>query len=357
MQSDVLLEIKDLHVEFSTREGTVQAVNGMNLTVHRGETVGLVGESGCGKSVTARAILGLVPSPGKVTGGKVYYYPPNSSNAGTHPGPGIELTALHPESERMRGVRWREIAMIFQEPMTSFSPVHTIGNQIAEVVRLHQGVGKKAAWDRTVEMLDVVGIPNARRRAHAYPFELSGGMRQRAMIAMALSCNPSLLIADEPTTAIDVTIQAQILDLLKSLQAEFGMAILIITHNLGIVASMAHRVSVMYMGKVIESAHMTELFDSPKHPYTLGLLQSVPPIDGERVTRLSTIKGNVPNPYLRVPGCTFHPRCPDFMPGVCDVSEPKPITVGIDHEASCFLYSPNSESPALEAAGGDLDDE
>lgn len=341
MQQDKLLTIQDLHVHFQTREGTVRALNGVDMTLYRGETLGLVGESGCGKSMTARAILRMVPYPGRIVKGDIHLYRKTDSDVED-----IDLTALHEDGEEIRHIRGRDISMIFQEPMTSLSPVHTIGNQIIEAIRLHQGLNAQEARARAVEMLDLVGIPDANARVDAYPFELSGGMRQRAMIAMALSCNPSLLIADEPTTALDVTIQAQILELIVRLQEQFQMTVLMITHNLGVVAAMAHRVAVMYLGRIVEQASVDDIFHDPKHPYTQALLKSVPKVGEKTGQRLWAIEGNVPDPFVQIPGCPFHPRCHQFMPGVCDRQVPQPTTVGPDHMVSCLLYSQNVESAA-----------
>lgn len=341
-QDDILLEVEDLHVHFTTREGTVWALRGVDLTLRRGETLGLVGESGCGKSMTARAILNMVPKPGVISKGKVTFYRAGE-NGGTTATP-IEVTKLHPQSREVRQIRGGDIAMIFQEPMTSLSPVHTVGRQIMEAVKLHQGLSKKAAKERAVEMLDLVGIPDAKNRVDTYPFELSGGMRQRAMIAMALSCNPSLLIADEPTTALDVTIQAQILELLQRLQEHFNMTILMITHNLGVVAALAHRVAVMYFGQVVEEGTAVQIFDEPKHPYTQGLLMSVPKVGEKSGKRLWAIKGSVPDPSSAFQGCAFHPRCHEFMPGICDVRTPDFITLANRQKSRCWLHSDDEET-------------
>lgn len=326
---DELLKVKNLHVEFKSREGMVRALRGVDLTIYQGETLGLVGESGCGKSMTARAILNMIPEPGCIAEGSVKLYRQQEE---------IELNKLSPDGEKIRRIRGKDIAMIFQEPMTSLSTVYTIGNQIIEAITLHQKLGQKEARERATEMLSLVGIPDAKRRLDTYPFQLSGGMRQRVMIAMALSCNPSLLIADEPTTALDVTIQAQILELLQRLQEEFRMSILLITHNLGVVAAISHRVAVMYLGQVIEESSTELLFENPKHPYTQGLLRSVPKVGEKAKEKLWAIKGNVPNPYFKVSGCPFHPRCPEFMPGICENNVPVLTEVAVDHKASCFLY-------------------
>ncbi len=339
MNNDLLLDIKDLQVEFKSREGTVRALDGIDFQVRRGETIGIVGESGCGKSVTARSIMQLIPNPGKMVAGTIVLHRRQGERTET-----VAIHSLAPDSEEMRRIRGKEISMIFQEPMVSFSPVHTIGNQIIETIQLHTGMDDKQALERAVEMLHVVGIPNPSKRVHVYPFELSGGMRQRAMIAMALSCNPSLLIADEPTTALDVTVQAQILDLLNRLQQEYGMTIMLITHNLGVVASMARRMVVMYLGQVVEEGTSVQIFDDPKHPYTRGLLKSVPNVGHKTGRRLWAVKGSVPSPYTIVSGCRFHPRCPDVMPGLCDQKEPATVLLDNGQKVKCFLYDDQKTS-------------
>jgi oligopeptide/dipeptide ABC transporter ATP-binding protein len=301
MPARTILQVEDLQTHFFTAIGTVRAVDGVSYSLKAGETLGVVGESGCGKSVTALSILRLVASPpGRIVGGAVRFQGKNL----------LELS--EPEMERIRG---NEISMIFQEPMTSLNPLYTVGHQIAEAVALHQGLGKSEAWERAVEMLRRVSIPEPERRAHAYPHQLSGGMRQRVMIAMALSCNPKVLIADEPTTALDVTIQAQILDLMRELRETTGTAIVLITHDMGVVAENADRVVVMYAGRKVEEAPAAELFDNPAHPYTKGLLGSIPHLDsaaknGGRRERLNEIKGMVPSLFNLPPGCSFAPRCP-----------------------------------------------
>ena len=308
MAADALLEVEDLRVNFYLNEGTVHAVDGVSFTIPRGKTLGVVGESGCGKSVTARAILNMVKYPGRIEGGSIRYY--------GDPQRPVEISSQAPRGEAMRHIRWGEIAMIFQEPMTSLSPVHTIGNQMVEAIRLHEKVGKKEAEARSVELFQRVGLPRPERLLERYRHELSGGMRQRVMIAMALSCNPKLLIADEPTTALDVTTQAQILDLMKSLQEEYGMAIMFITHDLGVIAQVADEVVVMYLGKEVELTDVDKIFYGAAHPYTQALLRSIPRHD-QSVDRLETIKGAVPDP-TRVPaGCAFHPRCPHYKPKAC----------------------------------------
>ena len=330
-----LIEVRDVKVYFFLDEGTVRAVEGVSFDIERGKTLGVVGESGCGKSVTSQAIMQIVPSPGKIVDGDIFYYrysPDGSSER-------IEITKLDPRGTEIRSIRGNEIAKIFQEPMTSLSPVHTIGNQIMEAIILHQEVDKAAARDRAIEMLDHVGLPQPAQRIDYYPHQLSGGMRQRAMIAMALSCNPSLLIADEPTTALDVTTEAQILELMKGLQQEFGMAIMFITHNLGVIAEMADDVVVMYLGKEVELAPVDDAFYNPYHPYTRDLLRSIPRIGRKSSERLHTITGSVPDPYNVPKGCPYHPRCRDFMSGKCDVDQEIPFfEVGPNHQVRCWLY-------------------
>ncbi|MEZ4637811.1 MAG: ABC transporter ATP-binding protein [Caldilineaceae bacterium] len=339
MTNDVLLDVKDLRTYFFLDEGTVRAVDGVDFTVHRGKTLGVVGESGCGKSVTARAILSIVPRPGKIVDGQILLHKREDRNAQSETV--IDLAALRPTGGEIRSIRGAEISMVFQEPMTSFSPVHTIGTQILEPIMLHQNVTKTEARQIAIDMLRRCGLPRADHVIDQYPWELSGGMRQRAMIARALVCRPSLLIADEPTTALDVTTETQILELMKDLQRELGMAILFITHDLGVVAEMADEVIVMYLGKVVEQADVVSLFHDAKHPYTQALLRSIPTIEKIRRHRLDTIEGMVPDPYNVPSGCPFHPRCPEFMPGKCDVIEPPVYKTGDGHLARCLLYEGN----------------
>jgi oligopeptide/dipeptide ABC transporter ATP-binding protein len=305
--SEPLIEVKNLQVNFYLTQATVRAVDGVSFSIPKGKTLGIVGESGCGKSVTARAILNMVKQPGRIDGGSITYY--------SQRGP-IEITQHSPKSETMRKLRWGEIAMIFQEPMTSLSPVHTIGNQMVEAIRLHTQASHKEAEERSVALFKRVGLPRPESLLKRYRHELSGGMRQRVMIAMALSCNPKLLIADEPTTALDVTTQAQILDLMKSLQEEYGMAIMFITHDLGVIAQMADEVVVMYLGKEVEVASVDALFYNASHPYTQALMRSIPRHD-QVVERLETIKGAVPDPTAVPKGCAFHPRCSYYLPEAC----------------------------------------
>jgi peptide/nickel transport system ATP-binding protein len=320
-----LLEVEDLKVYFDTEDGVLHAVDGVSFGIGRGETLGVVGESGCGKSVTAMTIMRLLPMPpGRIAGGSVRWQ-------------GKDL--VQADDATIRSVRAREIAMIFQEPMTSLNPVYSVGEQIAEVVRLHQGLNRKAALDRAAEMLKLVHIPNAVRRINDYPHQFSGGMRQRVMIAMALSCNPQLLIADEPTTALDVTIQAQILDLLNELKEKLGMSVMLITHAMGVVAETAQRVVVMYAGKVVEEATAEQLFRDPQHPYTQGLIRSIPRIDtaATQKPRLETIKGTVPKLIQPPPGCRFAPRCA-FAKDECRATDPPLIETSPGHRVACVLY-------------------
>jgi oligopeptide/dipeptide ABC transporter ATP-binding protein len=330
-----LVEVRDVKVYFFLDEGTVHAVEGVTFDIARGKTLGVVGESGCGKSVTSQAIMRIVPSPGEIVGGDIFYYryePDGSVEK-------VELTKLDARGSEIRSIRGNEIAKIFQEPMTSLSPVHTIGNQIMEAITLHQRVGREEAREKAIEMLSLVGLPQPQQRIDYYAHQLSGGMRQRAMIAMALSCHPSLLIADEPTTALDVTTEAQILELMKGLQEEFGMAIMFITHNLGVIAEMCDDVVVMYLGKEVELASVDETFYEPYHPYTRDLLRSIPRIGVKANVRLHTISGSVPDPYNIPQGCPYHPRCPDFMPGKCDADREIPFfEIKANHWARCLLY-------------------
>jgi peptide/nickel transport system ATP-binding protein/oligopeptide transport system ATP-binding protein len=315
-----LLEVHNLRTHFHTDRGLFRAVDGISFGVGRGRTVGLVGESGCGKSVTSLSVMGLVASPpGKVEADAILFE-------------GRDILSL-PASER-RKLRGSRMSMIFQEPMTSLNPVHTVGQQIIEGVLEHTDLSAKAARDRAIEMLELVRIPSAASRIDDYPHQMSGGMRQRVMIAMALACDPKLLIADEPTTALDVTIQAQILELLKDLQQRLGMAVLIITHDLGVIAEVADEVVVMYAGKIIESAPVRDIFGDPQHPYTIGLLGSIPRLDGER-ERLSTIEGTVPSPNRQPKGCRFAPRCP-FADRRCHEEPPPLRTMGADHAVACW---------------------
>jgi len=319
---DYLLRVEDLRTTFYTDEAVIHAVDGVSFNVRPGEVVGLVGESGCGKSVVSLSIMRLIKyPPGKIEGGRVYLN---------------EQDLFKFEEKEMRRIRGNDIAMIFQEPMTSFNPVYKIGDQVSETIRLHQGLDKAAAWQEAAKMLELVGIPRPYEIINEYPHQLSGGMRQRAMIAMALSCNPKLLIADEPTTALDVTIQAQILELMKDLKEKINTAIIFITHDLGVIAEIAQHVVVMYSGKIVENTDVKRLFNEPLHPYTAGLIRSKPKLEEEKEV-LEYIPGTVPNPMEMPQGCAFHPRCPEVMDICCrempDLLEPKPR-----HLVRCWLY-------------------
>ena len=322
-----LLDIRDLKTYFHTDDGVVRAVDGVSLSIAPEKTLGVVGESGCGKSITAFSTMRLIPSPpGKIEHGQILFHKDPESDP-------IDLTQLNPKGTQMRDIRGNDIAMIFQEPMTSLSPVHTVGNQISEAIMLHQSTDKKEARERAIDALNKVRLPRPDRQVDAYPHELSGGMRQRAMIAMALSCNPSLLIADEPTTALDVTVQAQILDLMRHLQSDIGMAIMLITHDLGVVASMADYVAVMYLGKIVEYADTRTVFKNPRHPYTMGLLNSIPQVGQKR--RLVPIEGTIPDPFEIPQGCAFAPRCPHAMDKCRE--EPQLLEIESGHRVSCWL--------------------
>jgi peptide/nickel transport system ATP-binding protein len=353
---DVLIDVRDLRIRFDVRDGIVNAVDGANFTIRRGRTLGVIGESGCGKSMTAKAIMNMVPRPGVMTG-EVTLYRKVRQN-GSEITEEVRIDQLDKDGEKIRQIRGGTITMIFQEPMSSLTPVFTAGFHIMEAVNLHRylpvetigdtmirnieekrGVSKEEAREIAVDMLRKVGLPNAAQRVDTYPHQLSGGQRQRVMIAIALSTHPDLLIADEPTTALDVSIEAQILDLMRDLQETTDMAILFITHNMGVIAEMADEMVVMYMGKEVEEGSVIDIFENPKHPYTRLLLASIPEI-GEKKDQLATIKGMVPSPFNLPPGCVFHPRCPDFMPGKCDVIPPKLATVAENQNARCLLYDP-----------------
>jgi len=337
----LLLEVERLRTYFFLDEGTVRAVDGADFEVRRGQTLGVVGESGCGKSVTAQSILRIVPPPGRIVEGEIVFHRPlqGDGSSVTEIVDLVDLTALDPRGREIRRIRGAEIAMVFQEPMTSLSPVHTIGDQIMEAITLHQEVSQAEAREIAIDMLERVGMPKPSQTIDSYPYQLSGGMRQRGMIAMALSCHPSLLMADEPTTALDVTTEAQILELMRGLQEELGMAIMYITHDLGVIAEMSEEVIVMYLGKVVERADVDSLFHEPQHPYTRALLKSIPRIGRKSRQRLEVIKGMVPDPYAIPRGCTFHPRCPEFIPGLCDREEPPWAQLGPGHRARCHLYA------------------
>lgn len=324
--SEILLEVVGLKTYFRSEQGLIKAVDDVSFDLRKGETLGIVGESGCGKSVMSLSIMQLVPRPGgKIVSGRITYYKDDTP---------IDITSLDPRGPKMRSIRGNDMSMIFQDPMTSLNPVYSIGNQIMEAIRLHQGVGRSEARERAIDMLRSVGIAAPERRIDEYPHQLSGGMRQRAMIAMALSCNPSLLIADEPTTALDVTIQSQILELLMQLQEQSTMSTIVITHDLGVIAEMARRVIVMYAGKFVEQADTDSIFYNPCHPYTRGLLSSIPRIGNKE--RLVPIAGSIPDLADLPPGCYFAPRCP-HAENRCRQEEPPMYRVGDDHYAKCWL--------------------
>jgi peptide/nickel transport system ATP-binding protein len=343
-QQKPLLSVRNLKTYFPQDEGTVKAVDGTTFDLFPGHTLGIVGESGCGKSITARSILRIIDRPGRIVEGEILFRRQKMGNGATNDDV-VDLSQLDPNGKEMRAIRGAEIALVFQEPMSSFSPVHTVGDQIIEAIVLHRQVGHREARQQAIAMLHQVGIPLPEQRIDQLSNQLSGGLRQRAMIAMALSCNPTLLIADEPTTALDVTTQAQILDLLRRLQREYGMAIMLITHDLGVIAEMADVVVVMYLGRVVEQAPVDEIFYAPKHPYTQALLRSIPRLHSESRARLASITGSVPHPYNRPTGCPFHPRCPAFMPGICDQREPHLQAAGEHHLVSCFLYEDGEARP------------
>ncbi len=326
-QAETILEIKDLCVEFQTVEGTVHAVDHLNYTLHKGEKLGIVGESGSGKSVSSLGMLQLIPNPpGRITGGEILYH-------------GKDLVKA--SEKEMQKIRGNEISMIFQEPMTSLNPIIKCGSQIAESLRLHRGMKKKEAMEEAVRMMRSVGIANPEVRAYEYPHQMSGGMRQRVMIAMALACQPQILIADEPTTALDVTIQAQILDLIRDLNESLGTSVVFITHDLGVVSELCDTVIVMYTGHIVEQAPVKELFESPKHPYTKGLLHAIPRITKER-DPLETIEGMVPNPTERIEGCSFSPRCP-YATAQCRKAEPPVTELAGGRLVRCWQYSEEKE--------------
>ena len=333
MNQDTLLEVKDLYICVEADGHSLPIVENVSLSLNGGEILALVGESGCGKSVTAQSFMQLLPKPLKIESGEIKL---NSRKQGRM----IDITSLDPRSAKIRKIRGNEIAMIFQEPMSSFSPLHTIGNQLMEVVRIHRKTSKPEAKEIVVGMLDKVGIPGAARVVDQYPHELSGGMRQRAMIAKALSCNPTLLIADEPTTALDVTIQAQVLTLMHGLQSEFGMAIIFITHDLGVVAQVADRVAIMYLGNIIEQGSAREILKNPKHPYTVNLIEAVPRLGRvEERKSLIPIQGSVPSLYDRPVGCPFVTRCTRVIDNRCEEAMPSLISMSSDHQVACFRHN------------------
>jgi len=337
LNDDELIRITNLKVSFPLDEGIVQALDGIDISIKKGKVIGVVGESGCGKSITARSILRIIPPPGRIDEGEILV----RSNIGATEGEEtiIDLAKIDEDSDILGQIRGGQISMIFQEPMTSFSSYHTIGDQISEAAIVHQTADKHEAYELAIKMLDRVGIPNAATRVKQYPHEFSGGMRQRAMIAMAMICNPSLLIADEPTTSLDVTIQAQMLELMRDLRTEFSSSIMFITHNLGVIAQIADEVYIMYLGKIVEKGLVKDIFHDPKHPYTVNLLQAIPKITGTAKERLVAIEGSVPSPFERPSGCTFHPRCDRMIKGVCESQVPVNTNITNDHQVSCHLYN------------------
>ena len=329
------LSVVDLKAHYLTADGTVKAVDGVSFEIYPGQTLGIVGESGCGKTTVGRSILQVLDTPGEIVDGEVLWR--------RQPEDGedyiVDVAWEQRDSQEMRSIRGNEVALIFQEPMASFSPIHTVWNQMVEMIMLHNDISKEEAGQRAIELLRMVGIPDPEQRVNQLSFQLSGGMRQRAMIAMAISCNPKLLIADEPTTAQDVTTQAQILDLLRKIQKEQETAILLITHDLGVIAEMCDNVVVMYLGRGVETGSVDEIFHDPKHPYTQALLRSIPSVQVKGQHRLPTITGSVPHPFRRPPGCPFHPRCAAFMEGICDAHEPQFLPIeGTKQHVRCFLH-------------------
>ena len=334
-QAPSIIDVDDLSVHFHVDEGRLKAVDRVSFTIAERQMFGLIGESGCGKTVTAQSLMRLVPTPGQIVGGSINFF----GEAGGK----TDLAQLDESGSEIRAIRGNEIAMVFQEPMSSLSPIHSIGNQLMEAVRLHVTRNRREAYEIALEMLDLVGIPNPVQRMGEYPHHFSGGMRQRVMIAMALSCQPRLLIADEPTTALDVTVQAQILDLIAQSQAQFNMAVLYITHDLGIIAEICDKVAVMYLGQIVEHGSVRDIFHNPLHPYTRRLLASTPRI-GQRTSRLLTIEGTVPTPIDLPIACGFCARCPDRMDGSCDVAMPALVEIEDNHFARCFLHDERQEA-------------
>ena len=342
--AEPILSVRDLHTHFFPNEGVVRAVDGTSFDLFPGRTLGIVGESGCGKSVTARSILRIVERPGRIISGEIILRRADGRT--------VDLVSLPSDGAEMRAIRGGEIGLVFQEPMSSLSAFHTVGNQLIEAIRLHSTLSKRAARARAIELLAMVGIPRASQRVDAYSFELSGGLRQRVMIALALAAEPRILIADEPTTALDVTTQAQILELIRRLQKERGLAVILITHDMGVIAEMTDDVVVMYLGHEAEKGPVDAIFHAPRHPYTRALLRSIPSVLAEPRARLATIAGSIPHPYARPTGCPIHPRCPDAIPGVCEKSFPEELAIAERHDVACHLYTtadavtPRAEVPA-----------
>lgn len=337
MRSDVLLDVRDLHITLDFDGDDIPVVEGVDFELSAGKVLALVGESGCGKSITSQSLLRLLPRELRISSGEIAF----RSNSSEVP---IDLVPLKRDGKQIRTIRGNKMAMIFQEPMSSFSLIHTIGDQIGEVIRLHLKLSKKETRIRVIELLESVGIPDPERAVDQYPYDFSGGMRQRAMIAKALSCNPSVLIADEPTTALDVTIQAQILELMRRLKHDTGMSMIFITHDLGVVAQIADDVAIMYMGRIVEKGPVGEIFNNPQHPYTISLLKAIPRLgDLSARRKLASIQGSVPSLFERPAGCAFHPRCGAFMAGRCDTQFPPPTMPSPQHEVRCFLHAAGSE--------------
>ena len=324
-----LLEINNLKIHFTTELGTVKAINNVNLEVYPGQSLGIAGESGCGKSVTVQSILSLLPPSGEIKSGEIIYRDKNGNTQ--------DIAKMDPNGERIRQIRGGEISMVFQEPMTAFSPVHTMSNQIMENILLHEDITKTQARERVVELFRRVGISNPEQRIDEYSFNFSGGMRQRAMIAMALACNPRVLIADEPTTALDVTIQAQVLNLIKKMQQDFNLTLILITHDLGVISHMSNYLYVMYLGYVVEEGKTRELFENPSHPYTRDMIKSIPKVQGTE-GKLASIEGSVPDSYTLPSGCPFHPRCRDYLGDICKNRVPEMTEIEAPHRAACFKY-------------------
>src|SRR5579864_828598 len=329
--AEPILSVRDLHTHFFPNEGVVRAVDGTSFDLFPGRTLGIVGESGCGKSVTARSILRIVERPGRIVSGEILLRRAD--------GRSVDLVKLASDGTEMRAIRGGEIGLVFQEPMSSLSAFHTVGNQLIEAIRLHSTLSKRAARARAIELLAMVGIPRPAQRVDAYSFELSGGLRQRVMIALALAAEPHVLIADEPTTALDVTTQAQILELIGRLQQERDLAVILITHDMGVIAEMTDDVVVMYLGHEVEKGPVDAIFHRPRHPYTRSLLRSIPSVLAEPRARLATISGSIPHPLARPPGCPFHPRCPSAIPNRCNADVPVEVALGVDHVTACHLYA------------------
>jgi len=330
--SEPILSVRNLRTHFPTREGVVRAVDGVSFDLHAGRTLGIVGESGCGKSVMTRSILRILDPPGRIVEGRITL----AFADGRAP---VDLAQLADDGEEIRKIRGKEIALIFQEPMASFSQYYTVGDQILEAIRLHSSASKAQAREQAIGMLRQVGIPNPERRVDEYPFQLSGGLRQRVIIAMALACNPRVLIADEPTTALDVTTQAQVLELLRELRARENLSIILITHDMGVIAEMADDVVVMYLGRAVETGPVEQIFHDPKHPYTQALLRSIPHVDAVPRSRLATMPGAIPHPLNRPSGCPFHPRCDSAIPGICDRAMPPSVRLADGREVACVLHA------------------